>query len=297
MLLLTTRRSRALAAGGLLLLTGATGAIAATPESGEVSKANPKVTWSGEVTNSYANRVALLLADIAGQSDAVPCGPSTCDAFALKVAESDDLTITADAPESTSQTGDAGSQVTLRITRPDGSKELHTTEAGGASPDKPLTVRIKKAPAGDYMIEYYNYFYGSAVEYSASATLGPPKPATVVAPPAAPEAPAPAQPQAPVQEGLTVKAKVGKASAKKLNRSRKLAASVTVSRAVKSLTATLKSGKKIVGKGKLGAFSGSKKVTLKLSRKLKPGKYTLVVAASDGAGSTAGSSTAFKIRK
>jgi hypothetical protein len=281
-----------------VLAAGASGAIAATPGDGTVSKDSPKVTWTGQVTTSYPNRVLLLLADLAGQSDSVPCGPQTCDSFKLKVADSDDLVLTADAPEGTSTDGSSGSQVTLRITKPDGSKEIHTTEAAGASPEKPLVVKLKKAPAGDYTIEYFNYFYGPPVDYTATATLGAVKPPAAPAAPATGAAPAPAAPAAPAaQEGLTVTAKVGKASAKKLNKAKKLAATVTVSRAVKSLTATLKSGSKVVGKGSLGGFSGTKKVSLRLSKKLKAGKYTLVVAASDGAGTTSGSTVAFKLAK
>jgi hypothetical protein len=301
---LSTTRSRGLLITGGALLLVSTGALAATPDKGEVSHAAPKVTWTGQVTNSYPNRVAILLADQAGESDSVPCAPMSCDTFALKVAESDDLTLTADAPESTSQTGDSGSQVTIRITRPDGSKELHTTEAGGASPDKPLTVKIKKAPAGDWAVEYYNYFYGGAIDYTGTATLGAVKPA------AAPPAPAPAPsggsnpapsggstPAPAAQEGLTVAVKAAKASAKKLKKAKKLAATVTVSRAVKSVSAVLKSGKKVVGKGSAGAFSGSKKITLKLSKKLKKGKYSLTVLADDGAGTKASRTVAVKVAK
>lgn len=295
-LALPRTRGILLAAG--VVLAGATAAVAATPENGTVSKASPKVTWTGQVSNSYFNRVALLLADAAGQSDTVPCGPQTCDTFKLTVADQDDLTITADAPESTSSTGGAGSQVTLRITKPDGSKELHTTDTPGASPEKPFIVKFKKAPAGEWAIEYYNYFYGGAIDYNASATLGAASTAPAPASPKPGEAPPPTPGSNPQpQDGLSVDVKASGGSAKKLNKSRKLGATITVSRAVKNATAILKSGKKVVGKGKLGAFSGSKKVTLKLSKKLKAGKYSLVVSASDGAGSSATKTVALKLKK
>ena len=295
------RRTGALLTG-LAVIGGAASAVAATPESGEVSKANPRVEWTGKVANSYFNRLPMLLADLAGQGAAVPCGQAagTCDSFALKVADSDDLTITADAPESTSQTGDAGSQVSLRITKPDGSKEIHTTESAGASPEKPLVVKIKKAPAGDYTIEYFNYFYGSSIPYNASATLG--KPAAVGAPEApvvtAPGTPtAPTTSDTPVATTVELSAKVGKASARKLNKKRKLSASITVSREVKTLTATLKSGSKAIAKGSLGSFSGTRTVSLKLAKKLKKGNYTLAVVATDPAGATVAKTFAVKVAK
>lgn len=277
----------ALALGAL----GTTAALAATPGSGTVSKASPEVTWTGAVTTSYPNRIPVIITE----DDTFPCLPQMCDMFALEVADSDLLTIKADAPESTSTSGNAGSQVTLRIRRPDGSVSVHSTDTAGASPEKPLVVKIKNAPKGAWEIEYFNYFFGPPVEYNASAYLGTPaaapaaeEPVTVAPPPAADQT---------AQEGLTVRAKAGKVSAKKANKSRKLAAKVTVSRKVKSLTATLKKGKKVVGKGRLGAFSGTKRVTLKLTKRLKAGRYSLTVAANDGSGVSAIRTVAVKVSK
>ena len=70
-----------------------------------------------------------------------------------------------------------------------------------------------------------------------------------------------------------------------------------MSRAVTAGTATLKSGSKIVGKGTIGAFSGTKKISVTLSKKLKAGKYTLVLSAGDGAGTTSAATVAFKVAK
>jgi hypothetical protein len=298
MLHLNLRRSHGLLAGGLFMLAASGAAVAATPESGQVSKASPRVEWSGEVINSYANRLPIVAA---GQND-TPCVPQHCDAFALKVVDSDALTITADAPESTGTTG-SGSQVTLRITAPDGSKSVHTTDTTGASPEKPFTVKIKKAAAGDYVIEYFNYFLGSAgfIAYNASATLGAPAAAAPAPAPVkvdTPQAPAPAPaPTATVQEALSLDLKTGKLSAKKLNKSKKLATSVTVSREVKSLTAVLKSGSKVVAKGSLSGFAGTKAVSLKLAKKLKAGTYSLSVSATDAAGASAAKTVKVKVAK
>ena len=267
-----------------LTATGAVAAFAADPEAGSVSKAQPKVDWKGALASGYANRIPV----VATGDDSVPCASGvTCDLFTLDVKDSDDLTITADAPEGTSTGGDSSAAaITLRIRKPDGSVAVET---GEGTPAKPFTVKIKKAATGTYEIEYFNNFI-DASEYFASATLGTP------AAPAPPAPPAPAPQPAP-KEALSVSAKVGKASAKKLNKKRKLSATVTVSREVQSVTATLKKGSSTVGKGSLGAFSGSKKVTLKLSKKLKAGKYSLVLVASDGAGGSAASPVAVKVKR
>lgn len=282
------RRIASILIAGGLLAVGSAAAPAADPANGTVSKAQPKVTWTGEVTGSYFNRIPV----IATGDDTVPCSPPGCDAFALTLADSDDLTVTADAPESTSTTGGA-SQVTIRIRKPDGSVLITT---GDASPEKPLTVKIKKAPAGDYGVEYFNYFVDGPIEYVGTATLGS-APTAAPAPAASGGTPPSGQPGPQPAQDLSVTVKVGKASARKLAKSRKLAATVSVSRAVKSVTATLRSGKKVVGKGKLGAVTGSAKLTLKLSKKLKKGKYKLTVAASDGAGVSAARTITVKVGK
>lgn len=305
MLQLLDRRARAVLAGGLLVIAGSTAALAATPSSGEVSKAKPRVEWTGSVINSYANRIPVLVTE----DDTFPCLPQSCDMFALKVVESDDLTITADAPEGSSTDGSSGTQVTLRIRKPDGSVSVHTSDASGVSPEKPLTVKIKKAPAGDYEIEYFNYYLATAgaIEYKGTATLGSPITAPVgPSQPPHPVSPSPQpgggtqpnnQPGGNQQQAIDLSVKTGKLSAKKLKKGKKLAATVTVNREVQSVTGTLKKGKKVVGKGKLGRVQKSAKLSLKLSKALKKGTYSLTVAASDGAGSNAIKTVKVKVGK
>jgi hypothetical protein len=248
--------------------------------------------WSGSVQNSYFNQTAVLLADGADQGEQVPCLPMGCDPFKLTVVDTDDLTLAADAPESTSTDGSVGSQVTLRIFRPDGSTELHSTGEAGATPEKPLVVKIKKAPQGPWRIEYFNYFQGRPIPYNASATLGSP-----AGPPAEGTTTTHGPDQPPPQQGLTVDVTASKISAAKANRAKKVAATLTVSRQVKRATATLKAGGKIVAKGAVGAFSGTTRVALKLSKKLKAGRYSLTVVADDGAGTIASNTGAIKVTK
>jgi hypothetical protein len=257
-----------LIAGGMLAGT----AVAATPESGEVSKAAPKVQWTGQTTGSYFTRVpAAVTAD-----DSVPCEAPSCDTFALKVADSATLTVAADIV----QPADNPGAVTIRIRKPDGSVVVGSSDADAVSEGKPFKMTIKNAPTGDYTVEYWNNFYDGPIDYTASAELAVPPPA--IAPPtvAAPAAPAPVE-----AIGLSVSAP--KVSARSLAKTRKLAAKVTVSRAVTAVTATLKKGAKKVGAGKLGATSGTAKLTVKTAKKLKPGRYSLVVNATDGTTSTA----------
>jgi hypothetical protein len=258
-----------LIAGGMLAGT----AVAATPESGEVSKAAPKVTWAGQTTGSYFTRVpAAVTAD-----DSVPCEAPSCDTFALKVADSATLTVAADIV----QPADNPGAVTIRIRKPDGSVVVGSSDADAVSEGKPFKMTIKSAPTGDYTVEYWNNFYDGPIDYTASAELAVPPPAvappTVAAPPPGP---------APV-EAIGLAVSVPKVSARSLARSRKLAAKVTVSRAVTAVTATLKKGAKKVGAGRLGATSGTAKLTVKTAKKLKPGTYSLVVNATDGKTATA----------
>jgi hypothetical protein len=256
-----------LIAGGMLAGT----AVAATPESGEVSKAAPKVTWAGQTTGSYFTRVPTAVT----ADDSVPCQAPSCDTFALKVADSATLTVAADIVQPSDNPG----AVTIRIRKPDGSVVVGSSDADAVSEGKPFKMTIKNAPTGDYTVEYWNNFYDGPIDYTASAERAVPPPA--VAPPTV-AAPAPA----PV-EAIALAVSVPKVSARSLAKSRKLAAKVTVSRAVTAVTATLKKGAKKVGAGRLGATSGTAKLTVKTAKKLKPGTYSLVVNATDGTTSTA----------
>ena len=245
-------------------------AVAATPSSGKVDNTNRKVEWTGETTGSFLSINPMLNAP-----EDFPCAAPGCDTFTLTVADApQELTIAADL-----QDGDGdGGDVILRITSPDGTRTLHE---GTADDGKPTKVKIKKAVNGDYVIDYLNNFIDGPIPYAASAELGvaaAPAPAPGPAPAPAP-APQPAPGPAP-NEAYTVSVKAGKLSAKKVNKTRKASATVTVSRPVKSIVAELRKGRSVVAKGAVGATQKTAKVTLKASKKLKPGKYALVVTAT-----------------
>jgi len=296
----TSRTLLALASGGALL-AGSAIAIAAEPDKGTISASSPKVTWTGEVVNSYFNRVPMAVTE----DDSVPCGPSTCDAFELTLQTPGNLTILANVDAEEDNPG----AVTVRV-RNEGNATVFSSDADSVSENKPYKIVIKNAKAGVYDIEYTNNFAGP-VTYKASAELpgATPVPSNAAQSPAgAPQSspaqqgtPGPVQPPQQTSSSFTLTVKAAKTSARKAKRSRKVFASVSVDREVQSATASLKKGKTVIGKGKLGTFNGTKKLTVKLSKKaakkLKKGKFSLTVAAKDGQGVTVIKTVAVKITK
>ena len=123
--------------GGALLAGSAT---AATPDSGKLDSATPKVSWTGSTTGSWFASRAVILADVAGESGSVPCEAPTCDTFALEVADKKDLTIGIGAAH------DADEQLIARIKQPWG--DYAFVENAGSN--KYLVVKIKNAAPGDY---------------------------------------------------------------------------------------------------------------------------------------------------
>jgi methionine-rich copper-binding protein CopC len=262
-----------------VLLIPATVALASEPSSGEVSPAAPKFAWTGSTTNSYPNFVAMNT-----QPDDAPCQTPTCDTFALKVTGGGvDLRIVANMDEDGSS-GPANTGV--RITKPDGTK-VWTVGPSGATAQ--LKVTVKKAPAGDYVIDLVNNFVGTPQTFTASAELLVPAPAAAPAP-AAPTTSAPAPAPAP-QATLTVKPVKLKAKAKKLT------ASVSASAPLTGVTATLAKGGKKLATGKAARVEGSAKIAIKLKKKLKPGKYLLTVSGTDAQGRATTGQAAVTVRK
>jgi hypothetical protein len=276
-----------LIAGGSLAGT----ALAADPGDGQVSAAAPKTTWKGETTASYLLRAPTAVTD----STDTPCEAPACDEYKLKVADSATLTV-GQTLASDSETA----AITLRIIKPDGTIVQTDSDPGAPAAGKYFKVVIKNAKTGDYTIQHYNNS-AQPMTYDSYAELA--VPAAPTQPPGGGaggggQTPAPggAPTQAPPSTGgggaqpgvqaIAIKVKVRKTSARKLKRKRKLVARVTVSRPVTSLSAALKKGKKVVGKGKRGATKGTVKLRVKLSKKaakkLKRGKYKLTVLASDG---------------
>ena len=262
-----------------LILTGAVAgtAIAATPESGTVSKSSPKTEWAGETIGSYFTRVpAAVTAD-----DSVPCEAPSCDSFKLTVADQANLTITADID----QPDDNPGAVTLRVRQPDGSAVVASSGPDEVSDGKPFKVQIKGAKTGDYTVEYWNNFYDGPITYTGTAELAVAGGTPASGPPPSPQ-PTPGAGSgsgggAPATQAIELSVTGAKAKGKKGS------AKVTVNRPVKAILAQLKKGKKVVAKGKLGETSGTATIKLKAKKKLKKGKYTLTVTATDGSTSTA----------
>jgi methionine-rich copper-binding protein CopC len=255
-----------------VLLLPASVALATEPSSGEVSPGSPKFAWTGSTTNSYPNYVAMN-----NNPEDTPCQTPTCDTFALKVSGGGvDLVIRA-RMDNDGSTGPANTGV--RITKPDGSK-VWTTGPSGETQE--VKVTVKKAPAGDYVIDLANNFAGQPQTFSASAELLVPPPAAAPAPAPAPApepSPAPAPAPAPAETKLTVKPIKAKAS-----KSRKLSAAITTSAPVTGVTATLARGGKKVAVAKAARIATSARMTIKSKKKLKPGKYLLTVVGTDAQG-------------
>jgi hypothetical protein len=283
-----TRLSRR-ALCGILIAGGAFAgtAGAATPDKGTVSSAAPKVTWAGQVTASwFTSRAVILTGD-----GSVPCQAPTCDSFALDVADQQNLEVGVSAPE-------AADQVIVRIKKPDGSY-LVTTEDTNSSTY--VIVKIKNAAKGSYVVDYWNYYTDGPVDYNGYAQLGSaaaaaPAPTTTTTT-TTPSGGTSGGQQPAAKEDLSLTVKAGKASARKLAKTRKLAASVTVSRPVASISAKLLKGKKVVGTAKAGATSSTAKLSLKVAKKLKQGTYSLAVVADDGKGTTAAKTIKVRVTK
>ncbi len=278
----TTRRriAVALTASGAFAAL-ATAGIAADPSEGTVDPATPKITWTGETTGSY-----LVLNPMNNDPEDTPCEAPACDKFALKVAGGPaNLTLTNEVEDDDATGG-------IRVEKPDGSIVY---ASGPSATGKPFKLQIKAAPNGDYSVGMINNFIDGPQPYTGGAELAVPKPAAPAAPAPAP-APAPTGP-APAQDfTLTVKAPKS-ASARKLAKKRKLAVTVTVSREVAKITAKLAKGSKTAGTGFLGRTSGTKKLTVKTSRKLKKGSYKLTVAATDAQGTTVVRTLPIKVKR
>lgn len=296
---------------GLLIAGGAVAgtAVAATPENGTVSNASPRIAWAGEVTASWTPSRAVIAENAAGADGTTPCEAPTCDTFKLTVADPNDLSIGADGPGEASDPD----QLIIRIKKPD---ESYLTTIGEGSKGKPLVIKFKKAAKGDYIVDYWNYYVSATTPYDAFAQLGT---GTTGAPAGGTDttaggtagggtsggSPGPT-PQGPgsapaARENIDIKVKASKTSARKLKKTRKLTAKVTVSRQVAKITAFLRKGKKVVAKGKRGTTTGTAKLKLKLSKKaakkVRKGKYKLTVVADDGKGTTASKTIKVRVRK
>ena len=256
-----------LAAAGTALI--ATGAIAASPETGTVSKAAPTVKWAGDTTNSY-----VVLNPMGNAPEQVPCDGTHCDVFTLTVAE--------DAPnlEVAVNIDDDDATAGIRIARPDGTVEY---DSGTSSTKSPFKLKIKDAKKGDYEIGIVNNFVAT-ITYKASATalfaapvVAEPTPEVTPAP-----TPAPAQPGQQAQPAPpTLTVQNGKASAKKLKKARKLAITASSSAPLTSVTAEIRKGSKRLASAKVAKLEGTQKISVKVKKGLKAGSYVLRVVGTD----------------
>ena len=263
---------RLLAVSTVLAAAVAFPAVASDPSEGTVSPASPKFAWTGNVE---ASTVGYFLYTTAGESPSGSCEAPHCDTFTLKVDGGGNLTLTAESDT-------AGvNEIDIALEKSDGSVVVFS----GAGKAKGT---IKALPAGTYPVYVWGVVGASsgniAFDYKASAEL----PATAAPAPAPAGGPAPApgaggspQPAPAAPATLTVKAP--KASARKLNKSRRLTVKVSASGQVKNLVATLTKGKRKVGTAKLAGFEGTGSVAIRLAKKLKAGRYAVKVTATDAA--------------
>ena len=256
----TTRGLRLLALGTGAGLAAASLAIAATPESGTVGNASPKVQWAGEVTSSG------VFYDAWAQDPTIDCQAPACDPFALKVAEDHNVTLKLNIQSTNADGSDPGAGI--RIKFPDGSYQYTQGTAGEKTT---MTVKLKNLKAGDYEVTTVaSHVCCGTDPYTESAEI--PELAGAPAP-----APAPASPT------LTVKAP--KASARKLAKSRKYVITASSNGTLNNVTALLLKGKAKLGSGKLATLNGTAKITLKVSNKIKKGSsYTVAVSGVDSSG-------------
>ena len=242
-------------------------AFAADPSEGTVSPASPTVAWVGDV---QASSIGFALFTVAGESPSGNCQQPYCDTFSLKVEGGGNLTLTAESDTS------GLNEIDIALEKADGSVVVFTGAEGRAK------GTVKGLAAGTYP----HYVWGVvgaasgsiAFDYKGSAEL----PAAAAPAPAAP-APGTDAPQPAPAAPATLSVKVPKASARKLNRSKRMGIKLTASAQVKNVVATLTAGKRKVGTAKLAGFQGTGTVAIRLSKKLKAGRYALKVTATDSA--------------
>ena len=142
-----------------LLALAATPAIASDPESGDVSKASPKVTWEGAVTSFQSWQLYNQ-----GQGQ---CLSPSCDTFTLEVADGPaPLKITVESGDST---------IIVEVVKPDGSKE----QFGG---EQKATGTIKNAANGTYTINVAQNESTTATHKGTALLVFPPPPSSSPAP-------------------------------------------------------------------------------------------------------------------
>jgi hypothetical protein len=244
-----------------VLVVAAAPAIASDPSSGKVSKASPKVTWTGSVTSFESWQ---LYNQGNGQ-----CLKPSCDTFALEVADGPaPLKLTVESADST---------MIVEVIAPDGSK----TQFGG---EAKATSTIKNAANGSYTIN---------VAQNESTTATHKGTAELVFPSASP-LPAPTATPAPETRGPLPDTPTLSLKPSKLKKN-KLPVKVTASAPVSSVSAAILRGKKIVARASATRIERTAVLSFKLKGKPKRGKYTLRVQGVDEYGRTVAKTVSFKI--
>lgn len=273
---LTLRRTVLIAS--TVLAAAAVPAIAADPESGDVSAASPKVEWKG-TAGGYG---VSLVADVNGSFPA--CEPPTCDQFTLNVKDQADLTVAI-------TTDDGSGFTTIEVEDPDGT----ITYNGGAAEEPTSVIKIKKAKPGAYLVRTMtNNPPAQGDAYSGTASLAVPAPPAAAGPASGGTTPAPTAPasQPAPAAAPTITVKPGRLSARRAKR--KLTIGLSSDGRVSGLVATLKKGSKKVGRGKLATLDGPGKIALKVKR-LRKGRYTFRIAGKSDAGNVVATQVKLKI--
>jgi hypothetical protein len=267
-------------------------ATAAEPAEGTISKATPKVEWTGDLISSGVTAEAWNN----GQTD-TPCESPTCDPFTLTVNDGGagvNLVIKTRVQTAAAQ-GNNGT-ATLRVTDPAGTVTVYTGESG---PETDLKTTIKNAASGAYQIDTTASFicctptsHVSTAELT-GAGFAPVAPTTTVAPPAVTPGPS-AAPE------TTLSIKAPSVSAKKAKKAKKFTASLTASAPLTGVNLVLVDRKKKIGSAKVARVEGTQSVVIKLTKKAKlkkGGRYQLSAGGKDAQGRTVVATVAVKVKK
>jgi hypothetical protein len=288
------KKSIARAAALLAILTAAGVAVAASPESGKVSTAAPKFTWTGEIDQSYPQYTAMQ----PQAPENAPCESPGCDTFTLEVTDGAGTPLEFAIEQPSGFVG-------LRITHPDGTV---TMEKVASESGKPAKFSVPKAAVGSYTLAITNNSI-TPVAYKGTALLkvpssGPaPEPGATATPtPAAgggggggttPPAPQPAGPP----PATTMSVAAGRASAKKLKRAKKIVIQISVSAPVTGVVAKVQKGRKALATGKLARVDSIGKITVKLRKPLKKGSYRYAITGKDAQGRAVNGTATLKVSK
>jgi len=159
-------RRRAVLLATFATLVAAAPAGASAPSSGTVSLASPQVDWQGSATGYGVIPANLVLSGAGHDPICPPAETGTCDTFALTVADSFDLAVTAECFCS-------NNFMELHVHKPDGTMLYYFSEQGA-----PAEIDIPAAAPGDYTVDVLTnepIRLGSG-GYFASAKLAVPAP-------------------------------------------------------------------------------------------------------------------------